>query len=597
MDKHPRSNIRILPLLLKDIFPLCDLSPPEAEKDDDTIVNEAYEQLFEQLIPGFNEGDVHFVLAEVLELDREKSRPRILVYSNEDKQGFDDLLKKYFEVIASLRDDEWSISKSDAFYTGSRIWCAQMTSAGCEVSDNERSWISEPMAEMSRGYEFYEDADEEKELEEINIAFKKYIRALYDLHLKNFPYAYVMLIPIFLGSMYGKRKKKSRKKLGAIFLHFATSKRIKNKQVLLKIYSRTLLFWHYYYTSEALDKRQDMFEQSRRANDALERSQALFTKVKPYIRDIGKMLREVEKPLFKLEAELNNPEVVIFGGDLSRYFQAGHPITVLGRYEVMPRHGWKDEVGIEAYKNLIAGLLIERFRLNEELEDSGEDLWSQVSWVIESRAGEPSNRLFGELARSIPGLCVREPSVNQVKETFKIIKSWFSDARKAEGGTGLPVSMLEYAFRVWGCECRKSEVAAKNFWVASERPVTAISALGILHEERIFKEANLAVTKRRNGTGKIVTCCELRIGLGGVARKGGRLERLHSSLEKSVKSGDVPGGNMTRFLWDLCGGRQLTLHGTVFSWKEGDQEVAVDFLDRRGQATEMLIKWKGAISV
>ena len=597
MNKHPKSDIRILSLFLKDIFPLCDLSLSEAEKDNDAIVNEAYEQLFEQLIPGFREGEVHFVLAEVLELDREKSRPRILVYSNKDKQGFDELLKRYFEVIASLRDDEWSISKSDAFYTGSRIWCAEMSSTGCEIVEDDRSWISEPMQEMSRGYEFDEDADEEKEVEEINVAFRKYIRALYDLHLKNFPYAYVMLIPIFLGSMYGTRKKKSRKKLGAIFLHFATSKRVKNKQVLLRVYGRTLLFWHYYFTSEALDTRQEMFEQSRRANEVLERSQALFTKIKPYIEDIGKRLREVEKPLFKLEAELNNPEVVIFGGDLSRYFQAGQPITVLGRYEVTPRHGWKDEVGVEAYKNLIAGLLIERFRLGEELKDSGEDPWSQVSRVIERRAGEPSNRLFGELARSIPGLCVREPSANQVKETFKIIKSWFSDARKAEGGTGLPVSMLEYAFRVWGCECRKGEVAAKNFWVASERPMTTISALGILHEERILKEADLAVTKRRSRTGKVVTGCELKLTLDGFARKGGRLERLRNSLEKAVQDRAVPGGNMTRFLWELGNGRQLDLDGTVFGWREGDQELAVDFLDRRGQAKEVLIRWKGAVSV
>src|SRR5205823_9437930 len=108
----------------------------------------------------------------------------------------------------------------------------------------------------------------------------------YDLHLKNFPFAYVMLIPIFLGSMYGK--KRSRKKLGAIFLHFATSKRVKEKQVLQRIYGRTLLFWHYYFTSEALDKRQELFERSRRANESLERSQALFTKIKPFIEGIGK---------------------------------------------------------------------------------------------------------------------------------------------------------------------------------------------------------------------------------------------------------------------------------------------------------------------
>lgn len=599
MTEHIDYEPHIVPLFLKEIFPLCDLSP--SEKDNDKVVNAAYRQLFEELIPGFKE-DVHFVLAEVLELDKEKSQPRLLVYSNQNRSGVKDLLKEYFSVIKSLREDEWSISKADALYTGSRIWCAEMQSPECRLLDEKKKWVYEKMGEFPRGYEFDDDNDDEvkelREVEEIRDAFEKYIQALYGLHLKSYPFAYVMLIPIFLGSMYGK--KRSRKKLGAIFLHFATSQCVE-KQSLRRIYGRTLLFWHYYFTSEALDKRQELFEQSRLEKETLEKSVELLNKIKTPVLQISKSLRELRNPLFELEVELNPVGAILLGHEQTRFFQVGPPIPILnGQREVTPRHDWMDGA-VDVYKTLVAAVLIDVLHLDKEVKAPAEDLWVQVSKVIDDRAGDLSNRLFKELTNAIPHLRVGEPSVEQVKETFKVIKSWYSDAFKVESGRGMPLSMLEFAFRAWGCEFKKVEVkdkvAPKTFWVASEYPARTIDALGILHEKRRFQEVSVSVMKERGGGGKALTRCEARIELGEPSRQRGHLRLMRKSLNDSLKSRMMPGGDMTRFLWYLCGGRQLSLSGTVFTWREGSHEISIDFCDPRGQTNEILINWKGEIRV
>jgi hypothetical protein len=601
MTDRPDYEPHIVPLFLKDIFPLCDLSP--SKEDNDKVVNTAYTQLFEELIPGFKKGDVHFVLAEVLELDKEKSQPRLLVYSNRNRAGVKELLKEYFSVIKSLREDEWSISKADALYTGSRIWCAEMQSAECLLRDEKKKWIYEKMGDFPRGYEFddADDIDEAKEVlevEEIRDAFEKYIQVLYDLHLKNYPFAYVMLIPIFLGSMYGK--KRSRKKLGAIFIHFATSQPVE-RQALRRIYGRTLLFWHYYFTSEALDKRQELFEQSRLEKETLEKSVELLNKIKSPILRISNSLRELRNPLFELEVELNPVGVVILGHAQTRFFQVGPPVPILnGKREVTPRHDWVDGA-VEVYRTLVAAVLIDVLHLDNEVAAPADDLWAQVARAIDARADDPSNRLFKELTDAIPNLRDSEPSAEQVKETFKVIKSWYSDAFKPESGRGMPLSMLEFAFRAWGCEYKKVEVKdkiePKTFWVASEFPARTISALGILHEKQRFRGVSVSVVKERGSGGKALTRCEARIELGEPGRQRGHLRLLRKSLNESLRSRMMPGGDMTRFLWYLCGGRQLSLSGTVFSWREGNHEVSIDFRDPRGQTKEMLVNWKGEIRV
>lgn len=594
MKNHLPGKPHILPLLLKEIFPLCDLSLPVG--DDDWLVNAAYEKLFEELIPGFKDGEVHFVLAEVLELDREESRPRILVYSNRDKAGVDELLKDYFQVIDKLSEDQWSISKTDALYTSSHIWCAEMESDECQVTEDKRSWLVWREGTFPAGYGFVDKVAEEQEVEQIKVAFERYVKELHSLHLKNYPFAYVMLIPIFLGSMYGK--KKARTKLGAIFLHFATAKRVDDEKALLRIYGRTLLFWHYYFTSEAIYRRQDMLERTKKS---LDERLSLFNKIKPSIDDIRYTLRAVQRPLAALEAEMDPVRAILFGDDLSKFFRSDRPIPILdGKLEITPKHDWGNST-VEVYKTLIAGLLLKAFGLEKEVEASASNLWKQVSNIIDRKAYELSQPLYQELLHSLPHLLVREPSEQQVEETFRIVKSWFSDAyKRGKGIPGMPATMLEFAFNVWGCEFHKNELKSTTFWVASEPPVLTIDALWILHEKHRLQAAEIKVSLEEHELDTITTC-ELRLVLENshrkVSDKRASLARLRDSLDESLARRAEPIGDTTRFLWILGGRRKLNLRGTVFIWEEDNCEFSVDFTRRTGAGKEMLIKWKGEISL
>jgi hypothetical protein len=597
MKNYLPGEPHILPLLLTEIFPLCDLSLPVGN-DDDWLVNAAYEKLFEELIPGFKAGEVPFVLAEVLELDREESQPRILVYSNRDKAGVDELLEEYFRVIERLSEDQWSISKTDALYTSSRIWCAEIGSAGCQVTDDKRKWVSSKKGTFPAGYAFADKVAEDEEVEQISVAFKRYVKELHSLHLKNYPFSYVMLIPIFLGSMYAEKKKKARTKLGAIFLHFATAKRIDDRKDLLRIYSRTLLFWHYYFTSEAIYSRQDVIERTAKT---LEERITLFNKIKPSIDDIRYFLHAVQKPLAALEAEMDPVRAILFGENLTRFFiSAGEPIPILdGKQEVTPKHDWGNGP-VEVYKRLVAGLLLKAFGLEKELEGLASNLWEQVSALVNRKAHELSQPLYQALLNSLPHLSVTEPSDAQVEETFRIIKSWFSDAYKlGKAIPGMPVTMLGFAFDVWGCKFRQDGMDSKTFWVASEPPVMTIDALWILHEKHRLQAAEISVRKEEHRL-ETITSCEMRLTLEQshreVSNKQANLARLRDSLESSLAIRAEHMGDMTKFLWVLSGGRKLNLKGTVFSWKKGNCEFSVDFKGRKGEKREMLVRWSGEIN-
>lgn len=581
----------MLPLHLKDIFPLCDVSLPLL--DEDQLVDSAYEKLFEELIPGFKDREVYFVLAEVLELDKVESKPRVLVYSNRDEAGVEELLKDYFGVIARLSEDQWSISKTDALYTSSRIWCAEMESAECRLTDDKRIWRHKKKESFPAGYGFSGKVAEEEEIKQISVAFERYVRELHSLHLKNYPFAYVMLIPIFLGSMYGK--KKARTKLGAIFLHFATAKRVDDERALLRIYGRTLLFWHYYFTSEAIYRRQDMLERTAE-------SITLFNKIKPSIDGIRDMLHAVRKPLAVLETALNPIRAILFGEDLTRFFiSTGEPISILDdKLEVTPKHDWGNGP-VEVYKTLVAGLLLKAFALEKDVvEAPSSNLWEQVSGLIDRRANVLSQPLFQALLKRLPHLSVREPSVEQVEETFRVIKSWFSDAyKKGKAIPGMPVTMLEFAFNVWGCNFRRDGLDSKTFWVASEPPVETIDALWMLHEKHTLRAAEISVRKEEYRLATI-TSCEMKLVLERtyreVSNKQANLPRLRDSLESSLGSSAEHVGDMTKFLCVLGGQRKLDLKGTVFSWKKDNCEFSVDFKSRKGDKKEMLVRWRGEIN-
>src|SRR6476659_5258593 len=141
MPRRSSRSIRLVSLSLREIFPLCDPSPAG---DNTEQINAAYQTLFEEAIPGFKKRKVSFVLAEVLQLDQQTSCPHVLVFSNKEEKAVHDLVDEYFNVIGTLREDEWSISKTDALYTSSRIWCAETTSAKRPGRNIEPNWVSSP---------------------------------------------------------------------------------------------------------------------------------------------------------------------------------------------------------------------------------------------------------------------------------------------------------------------------------------------------------------------------------------------------------------------------------------------------------------------
>lgn len=593
MQKRPSPPTRVLSLHLRDLFPLCDVPLSPSDDDKKEIINAAYQRLFEDIIPGFNTGEVLFVLAEVLELDRETSRPRILVYSNKQRADVAILLNEYFEVIGSLREDEWSISKADALYTGSRIWCAETLSSECQIQKEQRSWEIFISEEFPRSYEFEDHIEEEKELKEIELAFNKYLSSLYELHLKNYPCAYVMLIPIFLGSMYGNRK--SRKKLGAIFLHFATTKRITNKRDLLRIYGRTLLFWHYYFTSEAVERRQAMLEESDRRRQSLETDAELFKRISPFINEIRMHLAAIRQPISDLEAQFDPTRLLILGGgDVRKFFQAGPPIEMLQR-QITPKHDWA-EGDVDTYKTLVAGILIRAFQLEKETIDAELSFWEEMSRVLSAKA--PESASVRELVNFLPALKKPTPSDAEVKEIFKIIKSWYSDAFKIEKSPGLPITMLEFAFKTLGSKFETESVNERTFWVASETPVRTIEALGFLHEKHGIARALLRVDKERSN-GRLNTDCTLTIDLEKshweVTKRVASLTRLRVALQTCAEKKEEPRGDTTRFLWMLSGGRPLTLKRTIFELKTETNQFEIDFMDTRGMTPRMRMSWRGEI--
>lgn len=592
MPRRSSRSTRLVPLSLREIFPLC---PPSPSGDNTDEIDAAYQTLFEEAIPGFKKRKVPFVLAEVLELDRQTSRPRVLVFSNKEEKAVHDLVDEYFNVIGTLREDEWSISKTDALYTSSRIWCAETTSAKRPARNIQRNWVSSPRPEFPAGYQFEDEVAHEHELEEIDEAFNNYIDALYGLHLKNYPFAYVMLVPIFLGSIHGGEK---RKKLGAVFLHFGTTTRIVKKD-LLRLYGSTLLFWHYYFTSEAVERRQVLLEESNRAYRSLETENALFKRIEGPVKQIRLQLAEISKPLMALEAEFNPTRLIMFAGeDLRQFFQAGPPIKVM-QHEVVPMHDW-DPGAADTCKTLVAGILFKAFRLENTTPEPGTSLWEEMSHVLSAKANEPS-RIHSELIKTIPALMNTNPTEHEVKYTFKLLKSWFSDAFKVENSVGLPVTLLEFAFKVLGCAFEKNGEDARTVWVASRPPVQTIEALGVLHDKQRIRGASVHV-KRERTNGRLMTSCALRIELEKTHhqasdKKTANLTRLRDALKRCHQHKEEPRGNTSRFLWKLSGGKPLSLTGTVFELKEKTSKFAVDFADPKGNANEMRMLWSGEINL
>lgn len=585
-DKDP---VQLIPFSLKNIFPFNDIS--EEESDDVQKVNEAYKKLFEELIPGFEEKHVQFVLAEVLEIDRKESTSRLLVYSDLEEDERSKLIDVYKGIINSLKDDsQVLISESDAFYITSRIWCAE--TLGIEQAGKnrgEREWSVLPGAKIAKtGIGLDTNFDIKSEEEKIEAKFRTYVNRLYSHYLKDYPFAYVLLVPIFLSSMSGR--KESLQKLGAVFLHFTTTEQVEPTD-LRRIYASTLLFWHYYFTSEAIDTRQRQIQE----RDA---QIGLYKRIDPFLDEIRQGLKNIERPFHLLEAELNPVKGLLFGGEnVAGFFVASGPAVKLddGLPEITPRHDWMDG-DVEPYKTIVAGVLIKALHLEKDIP-SEQDLWESVSHIL----CKSDKLLLKELLNSIPELCSSAPGPEQVERAYMTVKSWFNDSYKQrEAAPGLPLDMLEFALRVWECDIKINKKELSHLWVASRFPVETIDALGTINEKYRIKEATIEISKDRNPVSKApLSSCEMRLSLLPSNKKAGDLKNLRNSLSKALKEGVEPRGDMTKFLWTLSGHLKLNLVNTKFIGHAGEKEgeVSIDFMDAKGSTNELLINWKGRIAI
>jgi hypothetical protein len=583
-----KDSIQIIPFSLKNIFPFNDISGEDS--DDAQKINEAYKKLFEELIPGFRKKHVQFVLAEVLEIDRKESTSRLLVYSDLEEDERSKLIDEYKSIINSLKDvSQVLISESDAFYITSRIWCAE--TLGIEQAGKnrgEREWSVSPGAKIAKtGIGLDTNFDIKSEEEKIEATFRTYVERLYSHYLKDYPFAYVLLVPIFLSSMSGR--KESLQKLGAVFLHFTTTEQVEPTD-LRRIYARTLLFWHYYFTSEAIDSRQRQIQE----RDA---QIGLYKRIDPFLDDIRQGLKDIERPFHLLEAELNPVKGLLFGGeDVAGFFVASGPAVKLddGLPEITPRHDWMDG-DVEPYKTIVAGVLIKALHLEKDIP-SGKDLWESVSNIL----CKSNKLLLKELLKSTPELCSNAPGTEQVERAYMTVKSWFNDSYKQrEAAPGLPLDMLEFALRVWECDIKINKKELSSFWVASRFPVETIDALGMIHEKSRIKEATIEIIKSRNPVSRApLSSCELRLGLLPSNKKAGDLRKLRDSLSKALKEGVEPRGDMTKFLWTLGGRLKFNLVGTQFiGHAEEGGEISIDFMDAKGSSSEMLINWKGRVAI
>lgn len=596
-----KKSIKLIPFSLENIFPFNEISGDES--DDAQKVNEAYRKLFEELIPGFREKHVQFVLAEVLEIDRKESASRLLVYSDLKEDERRKLIDEYKGIINSLKDvSPVLISESDAFYITSRIWCAEtfgMGQAGKNRGDREWSFL--PGAKIAKtGIGLDTNFDIKSEEEKIEATFRIYVERLYSHYLKDYPFAYVLLVPVFLSSMSGRTE--SWQKLGAVFLHFTTTEQV-GQTDLRRIYARTLLFWHYYFTSEAIDARQKQIQEREAQID-------LHKRVDKFLDEIRQGLKNIERPFHLLEAELNPVKGLILGGEnVAGFFVAGGPAVKLGDGlpEITPRHDWM-EGEVDLYKKIVAGVLIKALHLEDQVT-GGEDLWEKISNVLcnpktfshgKSKSTTSSTELLlKELRESIPELSVSAPSSEQVERAYMTIKSWFNDSYKQrKSAPGLPLDMLEFALKVWECDVTVGKKELSHFWVASKTPVETIDALGMIHEKYRINKATIEVTRTRNPVSRaLLSSCELRLTL--LRPSKGDLRDLRKKLLDTLKQDEEPRGDTTKFLWTVGGRLKLNLVGTQFvgQAREEEGEILIDFMDSKGSASEMLINWKGRVAI
>jgi hypothetical protein len=431
---------------------------------------DAYAALLGRVIPGFPDH-VSFVLAEILELERVLSRAHLFLYSGCDEAAAKQLLKDYFEVIEQLvQAHGWSLSSLDNLYFDPVIWCGRLPGAPSSQLDTAgRLGWQHLEWELRRDYNRGEWAT----VGDIETAFLQYLRGLQSLScFQNTSDTYVLLIPIALNSPSALPT--SRFKVGAVFLHFATSVPV-TKADLLTAYRAIVEYWHYWFTSEALGKRvTDLVA----AESLIDRGE-LMERISDDLKQVQEHANSIRGPATRIMAELAPSQILTkTGGSLRQYFKERRPNVLNGSVNVVGFHKWSDG-DLVAYRDLCAAVIITLLSIDDEARHP---LWE----FVRSKMDEPPPRLrrvFEVLGKYMPELGQDALSKEDLRRLFMRLKHWFDTALKPTKALhaeyGMPVALacatLELsAIRV---ACRLEDVSVR---VLSRHPADTAAALDVL---------------------------------------------------------------------------------------------------------------------
>jgi hypothetical protein len=351
---------------------------------------------------------VEFVLAEILGIQLLESKTTTYIYSDSTAEDKKILIDNYLKIMKGFyKKQSWSLSNLTNFYFGQRIWGAQVRSA-------EAAFIPE-RPESGKSWEKVEDIipdvnaeeDEERRDEEIENMLQEYIQYLYDLCLYPYSHSYILFIPISLNSLTEQQSYKA--KLGAIFLHFSSREEVSRLE-LRRIYSRLLLFWHYYFTSESLGKREIEINQMKADKERFEAAVKNMS-------DIHAIVRMLQKPLQNLEMALSPVCGLIYSGGLLKDFfdSSGRPARLNEKLSIKSAHDWDAEIartpeGLKDYQDLTAGVLFKVLGL-EDFVRSEQSLWRQICQLMNMPLAGPKQSLVTALGNYIPELKIEAPTL------------------------------------------------------------------------------------------------------------------------------------------------------------------------------------------
>lgn len=581
--KHDKAfHYDLLNLSLNAVLPQCELAPGD----------EIFPHLFRQVLPNFDKN-VEFVLAEILALQLLESKTTTYVYSDSNAEDKKILIGNYLKIIKGFYEKQsWSLSKLTNFYFGQRIWGAQVRSTEAafapERQGGEKGWEKEEDTIPDLNAE----DDEERREEEIENMLQEYIHNLYDLCLYRYPHSYILFIPVSLNSLTEQHSYKA--KLGAIFLHFSSCEEVSGLE-LRRIYSRLLLFWHYYYTSESLAKREIEINQMKADK---ERYEDAFK----YINEIQKIVQELKKPLQNLELSLSPVLGLIYGGGLLTDFfdTSGRPFQLNEKLAVKPVHDWNAEIartpeGLKTYQDLTAAVLYKVLGL-EDIVRSEPSLWQQLCQLMNMPAAGPKRLLINALGEYIPELKNETPTLEEIRNAFKAIKAWFHEAYKPKNkfDAKLPVSFLAMSLKAMNCRISFpiGDDEDLEFWVASTRPIDTIDALAVLDGMYSIEDATFKKTAKNTHLMEIRTKMPHNMDEDSLCK----LHRIVTHTLRNYKEGDIPRkGNTTYVFMNLFGFKHMEKDEGGFHWSQDSYRLTVRFDGEENLKNKISMEWVGRV--